>query len=276
MIFADSSISRTGSPLIADAAGHHVAEDDPGDAVAAAMGPRFDRAVAADDSEIEARRLQIYFRRATDRSSARASFPWVARGAVRLARRQACFRATGRFSSHANDRWAAKVADCSALPADDWPEAVASDHLENAGRRRRRICFRATVQFSFHANDRLVAKVADCSVLPADDWTEAVASDRSENAACRRCRICFRAAVHFFARANRPWVGRGAGRRARRVADCSAVAAIYHLENEARAPIYLRATSDRFAHATALAGVQAGVCSAIPAQSCAALQSAGD
>jgi hypothetical protein len=83
------------------------------------MGPNFDRAVVADGSGIEARRLQIYFRRATDRSSARSNCVWAARGADPPARRQVCCRARVRFSFRANDRLSAKVDDCSALPADD-------------------------------------------------------------------------------------------------------------------------------------------------------------
>jgi hypothetical protein len=264
-----------GSPLIVDAAGHRGAEDDRAVAVAGAMSWNFDRAVIGDDSETEARRLQLVFRRAMGRSSGRANFPWAARGAVRLARRQVCFPATVRISSHANDRLAAKAADRLALPVDNLTEAVARDRLDNAVRRRCRICFRAMVRISSHANDRLGAKGDDRLALPADDWTEAVARDRLEKAARRRCRICFRAKDHFFVRANRSWVARDAGRRARHVADCPAVETRCRLENAARALISLRATGDRYAHATALAGVQAGVCSALHAKSCAALRTVG-
>jgi hypothetical protein len=124
------------------------------------MGRNFDRAVAADDSGIEARRLQICFRRATGRSSARSNFPWVARGAGRLARRQVCFRAMVRFSFRASDRLVVKAADCSALPADDSPEAVVRDRSENAARRRCRIVFRATVRSFACATDPWAARGA--------------------------------------------------------------------------------------------------------------------
>jgi hypothetical protein len=97
-----------------------------------------------------------------------------------------------------------------------------------------------------------------------------------ENAARWRCRICFRAMVRFFARATDLWAVRGAGRRARRVADCPEGVVSGRLENEARALIYLRATGDRFARATALAGATVGVCWALHAKSCAALRTVGD